>query len=156
MVNHWGIQVDPEVATTGVFQLSNLEHIWDEVNSGIDLAWEEHKKSCVEYNEDGQCDCEIDSTDYLIGFYQDEKTKMFEPDKEADFSAILRGDSNVIQVLRSKWGIRCALCSPCYPGQGDGDTPGGFLAFSIPPDVIGDHGYQKLKERIFLVGEEKK
>jgi hypothetical protein len=156
MVNHYGIHVDPKEAVTGVFQLNNLEFIWEDVEvNGIDLVAEEHYDNCEQYKEEGFCDCDLESCDHLVGFYKDDATKMFEPFKGAEYSAIVRGDSNVIQVLKSKWGIRCALCSPCYPGQGDGDTPGDYLAYSVPPDVVGDYGDQELKKRIFLLEEVK-
>ena len=154
MVNHYGVYVSPDEATTGVFSCNNLEHIWGDVEQGIDLGWEEHKKECEEYKENEECLCDLESSDHLIGYRKDEKSGLFEPDLETEYSAIVRGDSNVIQVVRSVWGVRCALCSPCYPGQGDGDTPGEFLAFAMPPEVVGDYGNQELKKRIFLIKEE--
>ena len=33
---------------------------------------------------------------------------------------------------------RGALCSPCYPGQVDLDTPGDYLGYDLPPDIYGD------------------
>jgi hypothetical protein len=157
MPSHYGVQVDADRPITGVFHLGGLEFIWEDVEctNSIDLAWEEHSNTCKEYKENEGCNCEVDSQDYLIGFIKDDKG-FFNPDPEAEYSAIVRGDSNLIQVIRSNWRIRCALCSPCYPGQGDGDTPGDYLAYSVPPDVVGDNGNQELKKRIFLVGEEGK
>jgi hypothetical protein len=156
MVNHYGVHVNQEEATTGVFQLNGLEFIWEDVElAGIDLAWEDHKKECEDYIRDEECNCDIESCDHLIGYRKDEKSGLFEPDEKAEYSALVRGDSNVIQVVRSIWGIRCALCSPCYPGQGDGDNSGEFLAFAIPPDVVGNYGNQELKKRIFLLEEGK-
>jgi len=153
-MNHYGVHVDPNVTTTGVFQLNNLEFIDDDAWAGIDMALEEHLANCKDYQAKGECDCgDIDADTHLIGFKKDDKG-FFNPDKESEYSAIVRWDSNVVQVVQSKWGIHCALCSPCYPGQGDGDTPGEFLAFSVPPDVVGDYGNQELKKRIFLIGEE--
>jgi hypothetical protein len=155
MVNHYGVHVNPEEATTGVFHLNGLEFIWEDVEcNGIDLAWEDHMKECEEYKENEECNCDIESDNHLVGYYKDDGTGLFEPFKGAEYSAIVRGDSGVIQVVKSIWGVRCALCSPCYPGQGDGNTPGEFLAYSVPPDVVGDYGDQELKKRIFLIGKE--
>ena len=39
------------------------------------------------------------------------------------------------QVVWSKQTKRCTLCSPCYPGQGDLDTPGDFLSYDLPPEA---------------------
>jgi len=154
--NHWGYELDSDVPTTGVFHATNLEHIYEEameVPDSIDLSWEEHKLNCEEFQEKEECDCEYESDRFLIGFKLT-KMSLFEPNLEADFSAILNSESNTLQVVRSKWGIRCALCSPCYPGQGDGDTPGEFLAFAPNPEVAGDI-VSELKGRIFLLEEGK-
>lgn len=158
MPNHWGVPVDPKIPTTGVFHINNLEHIWEDVECGdsIDLTWEEHVATCVDYKENEECDCYIESSDYLIEFEKNEKTGLFDPNPKAEYSAIVRGDSGIVQVVKSKWAVRAALCSPCYPGQGDGDTPGEYLAYSVPPDVVGECGDEKLRHRIFLIGEEGK
>jgi len=155
--NHWGYQIDSEVATTGVFHASGLEYLNDDCfdSSSIDLAWEDHKLHCDKYKENEECDCDYESDRFLIGFKLG-KVGLFEPDEEAEYSAIVNFDRNTIQIIRSRWGIRCALCSPCYPGQGDGDTPGEFLAYAPPPEIIGDYGNQEVKKRIFLIEEEGK
>jgi hypothetical protein len=46
IVFHWGVTLDAAKPTTGV--ISNGEPMWfdDDVNDGIDLAWEEHKDEC--------------------------------------------------------------------------------------------------------------
>jgi hypothetical protein len=107
------------------------------------------------------CECEFccycsdgyeQSTSY-IGFRMVEGTAdnpKYEPDPEAEYSAIASlgsYGSNNLQVVASKWGIKCALCSPCYPGQGDADTPGDFLCYSVPPSVAGSDS--ELHSRIF-------
>ena len=151
---HYGFTVDSEVPTTGVFQCNNLEYIHEDAEGGIDLDYANHVCACESIEKEEVCDCMVESSTYLIGF-RENKLKLFEPDPEAEYCAIVRYDSNVVQVIGSKWRIRCALCSPCYPGQGDGDAPGEFLAFSVPPDVVGDdEHYQELRKRIFKVGEE--
>lgn len=154
--NHWGYSVDSEEATTGVFHAGGMEHLSDDcfASDAIDLAWEDHKLYCEKYKENDECDCDYESDRFLIGFKLGEDN-LFAPDKDAEYSAIVNFDRNTIQVIKSKWGIRCALCSPCYPGQGDGDTPGDYLAYAVPPDVIGDYGSQEVKKRIFKLEEGK-
>lgn len=160
-INHWGFEVDSEVPTTGVFNANNIEYLMDDVASGdtIDLSWEDHKKECDKYETGEDCYHEVDSDRYLIGFVRVKqslgKDDLFEPDPEAEYSAIINFDRNTVQVIKSKWGIRCALCSPCYPGQGDGDTPGDFLAFSVPPDLVGDSDEwnKEIRSRIFELEE---
>ena len=155
MVNHYGVYVSPDEATTGVFNCNGLEWLNDDCfsSNAIDLAWEDHKLYCDKYKENGECDCEYESDRFLIGFKLG-KDNLFALDRVQEYSAIVNFDRNTIQVVHSKWGVRCKLCSPCYPGQGDGDTPGEFLAYSVPPDVVGDYGDQELKKRIFLIGKE--
>lgn len=153
ITNHWGYYVDSEVPTTGVFNANRLEWLSEECfnSDSIDLAWEDHKLYCEKYKENEECDCDYESDRFLIGFKLGEDN-LFAPDDSAEYSAIVNFDRGTVQVLKSKWGVRCALCSPCYPGQGDGDTPGEFLAYSVPPDVVGECGDQQLKRRIFLIG----
>lgn len=69
------------------------------------------------------------------------------PDPDAEYSAIV--GEVYTQVVRSKWAIRCALCSPCYPGQGDVETVGEFLAYTLPPDVYEDD--DPIRNRIFPI-----
>jgi hypothetical protein len=153
--NHWGKAVDSEKPITGVFSANRLEWLSEDCfnSDAIDLSWEEHKKECDKYLENGECDCDYESSDFLIGFKLG-NDNLFHPDSNTEYSAIVRFDSGVVQVVRSLWGIKCALCSPCYPGQGDGDTPGEFLSYAIPPEVVGDH-YNELKQRIFPLEEGK-
>jgi len=66
-------------------------------------------------------------------------------DEGAEYSAIV--GEIYTQVIKSKWLIRCQLCSPCYPGQGNADSVGEFLAYSLPPDMFEDGN--ELKARIF-------
>lgn len=152
---HWGYTVDSEVPTTGVFHATNIEFIFDEAienGTSIDLNWEEHKLNCEEYKNNEECNCEIESDRYLLGF-QVGAMGLFETNPKASFSAILNAERNTLQVIKSKWGIRCALCSPCYPGQGDGDTPGEFLAYAPDPELVGEI-IPGLRDRIFLLEKE--
>jgi hypothetical protein len=156
--NHYGIAVDSEVPTTGVFQNNHTEWLMEDAFEGIDLDYQDHLSFCEEEDHD---DCYLESSsNYLIGFKETELSDLdawyawetpnlklaLKPDPEAEYSAIV-GEIDT-QVVASKWLIRCAPCSPCYPGQGDADTPGDFLAYSLPPDVVGDGKPEK--ERIFL------
>ena len=42
------------------------------------------------------------------------------------------------QVVASEWVAKCRMCSPCFPGQGDLDSPGDFLTYSLPPKMYGE------------------
>lgn len=50
IINHWGVVLDATKPTTGVVQTNGVEWIDDDINDGIDLAWEEHVEECR-----GQC-----------------------------------------------------------------------------------------------------
>ena len=52
------------------------------------------------------------------------------------YSAIYDNDTNVIQVVESKYHWSGNVCSPCYPCQVDLDTPGEYPAKALPPDVM--------------------
>lgn len=118
--NHYGITVNSEVPITGVIQNNHCEFLFEDALNGID--------------------------EVLIGFKWNEEAEQYDEDESEEYSAIVGGIYT--QVTRSKWVIRCELCSPCYPGQGDIDTPGDFIAYCVPPDVIGDFGDQEVKKRI--------
>jgi len=138
---HYGIVVDSEKPITGVLNSNAPEFLYEEcLSKGIDLHYEEH---CWECDNEEHDECFYDDEPvYLIGFKNlklgvrkfDEDG--YEPDEEAEYSAIV--SPTYTQVVRSKYVSRCALCSPCFPGQGDLDTPGEFLAYTLPPEVWGD------------------
>ena len=137
--NHYGKWVDSESPTTGVRSNNNIPWLNDEICSGIDLDYEE---SIREMEEEGMTEEEIekacefyDSSDstYLIGgWILDTVTHEYDVDKESDYAAIVRED--VTQIVWSKTVKTGALCSPCYPGQVDLDSEGGYLAYDLPDD----------------------
>jgi len=45
-VSHYGVTLDSETPTTGVYNSNDIEWLSDEINDGIDLAWEEHTAEC--------------------------------------------------------------------------------------------------------------
>lgn len=148
-----------ETPITGVFNNNSLEWIWDECDnySTIDLDWYDYKNS-PDYNEYAEYDRDTDT--YLIGFKEtldrNEAWYWFElghglmPDNNAEYSAIVSVASNTTQVVHSRWFIRSALCSPCYPGQADCETEGEFLAYSLPPEIVGTNDLE-LQKRIFCI-----
>jgi len=157
--NHYGITVDSEKPVTGVFTNNRIEFLSDEIFSGdyIGLCWEDYLEEIHPKEEEEDLDYDTGSEDFLIGFVETkDKEKAFYwypkrkigymPDEKAEYSAIIRESTS--QVVKSDWFIRGALCSPCYPGQVDADSIGEFLAYSFPPDVIGEEikNYKIFKE----------
>lgn len=80
---------------------------------------------------------------YIVGSWVQDENGLYEPGELTDdneFSAIVRYDSGVAQVVRSLWVRAGELCSPCYPGQVNLDHAGEFLGYDFPQDVYGDRG----------------
>lgn len=78
---------------------------------------------------------------YLIGSWIQGDDGLYEPGEitdNFDYAAIVRCDSGVAQVVRSRWAIRAELCSPCYPGQANIDDDGEFMGFDFPDWVYGE------------------
>lgn len=97
-----------------------------------------------------------DTSDWLIGFKKTDECKGawywfdnlghgYIPDPDAECSAIV--GEVYTQVVASKWVLRGALCSPCYPGQVDADY-GDFMAYSLPPDYFEDNNPMITNHRI--------
>lgn len=140
---HWGIRIDSEVPITGVTDINAPEWLFDDVDShGIDLGYEEHLRECNKEFHDDCYDPGCDTT-HLIGYKKDVKGD-YVPDPETEYSAIVNGGAGTVQVTRSKWVSRAALCSPCYPGQGDLENSGDYLAYTFPPDVWGNHDHLQI------------
>jgi len=133
--NHYGIVVDSEVPIIGVILANVPEWLQKDLLSSmtIDVAYEEHLETCPL---DDHCDCEVSSDCYLIGFDIIDQGE-YTIDTDAEYSAIV-GDTYCF-IHASKWVQKCALCSPCFPGQGDLDSTGEFLAYTLPPEVWGDN-----------------
>ena len=102
----------------------------------------------------------IETTNWLIGFektFDKEKAWFwfnvlkygYTPDETAEYSAIV--GEIYTQVIQSRWLLQSALCSPCYPGQGNADSVGKFLAYSLPPDMFEKE--DPVVKRIFSANE---
>jgi len=130
--------------TTGVIHNNTATWLIEEIHEAINLDYNAHCAECKkEYHDDCWEDSSADTL--LIGFihcayddpdawYRFLPSTAYKPDPAADFTAIC-GEINT-QVIASKWAARCALCSPCYPGQGDLETPGPQLAYCLPPTLF--------------------
>ena len=141
ITNHWGKWVDSESPVTGVVSNNTPEWLMDELYDSIDLDYESFESEIE--NDDSLDEDEKqnalesyesmgDST-LLIGDWVKDENGLYEPDKTGEYSAIMR--ESVTQIVWSKFTKRGALCSPCYPGQVDLDTPGEYMAYDLPPDM---------------------
>ena len=134
--SHYGVILVTTKPTTGVVSNKSVEFLADACTDGsaIDLAWEEH---CLECQEEEHDNCgEFDRGTLLIGAWI-KIAGLWAPDTSGEFSAIV-GESYT-QVVWSRHAKRAALCSPCYPGQGDLNSPSesGVLCYDLPPDLYG-------------------
>lgn len=166
---HYGKYVDSETPITGVISNNNIlrEFISDEIcidceqiYSDIDLEIESETDEGVlleleESKEYIECDSshiklfgdwiEVTGSDlqkeknlcwYIVngtGYY---------PDKNGEFAAIEMESET--QIVFSKYTKRAALCSPCFPGQGDLDSSGEYLAYDLPKEL--KYSYDEDKE----------
>ncbi len=134
ITNHYGYTVNSETPITGVISNNNVEWLSDEIYSSksIDLDWLEFLKS--KPSQDEKDNYESQDSTVLIGDWVKYKGQ-YQPKKHGEYAAIV--SELYVQVVYSKFTKRCALCSPCYPGQGDIDSNGEYLTYTLPPDLIG-------------------
>jgi len=134
-----------ELVLTGVHNGNDIEH-WDDLYNGIDLGYEEHIKNCEQYQDEEQCDCDLETGTTLLGGWI-LKNGLYEPDTDSEYSAIYNPDENTIQVLHSKYMIRCNMCSPCYPNQVDVDSTGEQIGYMLPIEIMTEEWIEENKSR---------
>lgn len=116
------------------------EHAKQEaLDSGKD---EDEAEDSAQEAGDALQDCWDTSSYSLYGDWQmDPPTGKYEANQNGanGFAAIFNRDYNTIQVVWSKNTVQAHRCSPCYPGQGDLDTPGDdYLCYALPLDLMSD------------------
>lgn len=141
---HYGVTIPHDKPTTGVISNNTIEWLSDETMEGIDISWEEwltdfeseHGREPTDDERDDASSCDDCST-YLIGDWTKNDDDEYAPvqDGAKGFSAIV--GETYTQVVWSKTTERCALCSPCFPGQADIGTPGDYDAYTLPSDLMG-------------------
>ena len=135
---HWGIWIDPNIPITGVLSNNSaIQFIYEECHDGIDLDFEDHVNSPDhDLNDPDFCEiCEYweGSTTWLIGSWIKAKDGLYDYDPNGEYAAIV--NESTTQVIFSKYTKKAQLCSPCYPGQGDLDSNGEYLAYDLPPEA---------------------
>lgn len=130
-VNHWGVWINQDTPITGVFtNWKAPAGFWDDVNDGINLTCVECQKAHQVDLEEDLCDSCEPQGDILAGKWLKDADGKYYHDPEGEYAAIV--GEIYTQVVFSTKTRRCALCSPCYPGQGDLEAPGDFLAYCLP------------------------
>ena len=137
--NHYGVWVDPNIPITGVVSNNQAgQFISDECMDGIDLDWEDHIKSKLHMGEHCECYDYWESFTWLIGdWIKDPETGLYDHDPNGEYAAIV--GEIYTQVIFSKYTRKSALCSPCYPGQGDNESDGDFLSYDLPPEAYTEY-----------------
>lgn len=136
-IMHWGKAVWKNEPVTGVLYANKIdsEAFNDLDQKSIDLQWEEYLAECEKNNVEPEDDwCDHNYT-HVVGMEKDEEG-LYVPDKTEDYSIIMAGDPITLQVVHSIYVQRCALCSPCFPGQGNLNSEGEFLAYSLPSEMF--------------------
>ena len=137
---------------TGIININsvNQDRLTDDMfyRGGINLTFDNYQKEHVKFCEDKDCiesehlndyeNYEECNDTYIVNYIKDDKG-LYIPDKSKDYSFVV--SESVIQVTYSKYNKRCSLCSPCYPGQGNLDSSGSYLTFTLPD-------YYLFKERV--------
>ena len=108
----------------GVIHTRDVPWLWAE--DYIDTAYREHRRSCPWEDHSG---CRIGEGPRLYGGWVLTESGCL-PREGAVYSAIERPARATLQVVKSEFTVRCAKASPCYPDQGDVDTPGGYRPFA--------------------------
>ena len=142
---------------TGVLQNNHLDPDIFYYKMDFDLNVFYHYEECHTYSKEfASCDCddlpEYDFDCPLIGFkktkrkpntttlYYDFKESLgfyIIPDKKSPYSMIV--GEIYSQIIRSRYYTLSAMCSPCFPGQGDLDTIGIYKAYCPDPDSINQY-----------------
>lgn len=149
-MNHYGVTVDKDTPITGVFNANEVDWLWDDMDiNWIDMFYADHVAEC-ENDDHDECFGEESGNLWIYGYV--DKDGIWQEDKECPYSAIYNRETGYVQVTRSKYGIKCKLCSPCYPGQGDVNSEGEFTAYSFPPDMFNEEN--EFVSRIFEIGKE--
>jgi hypothetical protein len=153
------IQIVRDEPIVGVIRNNAIEHLGEVTDGGIWLDWEEHKDACggicklCDCNHEDSCRCAEGSIhkyepsgehdacefcgegDVLIGDWRKDDSGRYVPDEKGYYSAVV--GEVYTQVLMSRFTRPCALCSPCYPQQGDLETPGPITAYDLPKEIKG-------------------
>ena len=124
----------PDKPITGVINSNVPEWLYDGLSMAVDLSFEEWVKECNPTEEEIDCYESQDST-YLIGFILNSDNE-YEPDPSEEYSVII--SEIYAQVVLSKYVSKCAMCSLCFPHQGDLGTAGDQVTYTLPEDVFGD------------------
>ena len=133
------MKVTHSMCSTGVLNNNGAEWLHEDSFDAIDLNWLEFTADSTPDEVEEMAEFWESQGPYLVGFKECEPRDpgawyhvcgsnpnvdvWLGLDPEAEYSAIYHVNENTTQVVRSKWAQFCHGCSPCYPYQGDLDSP---------------------------------
>jgi hypothetical protein len=143
----------PRVGVVSIHSLADF--VFDEIDRGIDLGWEEFNNDLEDQIEAGEITEDeaeqkrdsyqsCDNT-HLFGDWKQDKKGLYVIDRDGPdgFSATYNSGSGNVCIEYSKTTKKCNQTSPCYvmaDGSGpcgDLDTPGdSVLAYSLPKEYF--------------------
>ena len=140
-INHYGKWINSEKPITGVISNHTAQWLYEESYNAIDLDYTEfaHEIENDDLLSEDEKQIALDNYEsmgdntLLIGSWLQDEKGLYYPDPDSEYAAIMR--ESVTQVVWSQFTKKCALCSPCYPGQGDLDSKGDYLAYDLPVDI---------------------
>ena len=151
---------------TGVISIHSFDiNMLDQmISDGIDLGWRQYvREQGIDPDspeaDKVECDGDLEDNTYLYGLIPTDNEDPFievdedkyDLDPEKDFAAILRMDSQVIQIIHSKFYVDgCNICSPCYPGQANLNESGSEQGYAPPPEYLLSNDV--IPESVWLIG----
>lgn len=147
ITSHYGILIDDTKPIVGVMNINDSAYLCEDImNHGIDTYFEEHLKECTnEYHD--ECFYHEGLSGYLVGYKLDKDTGLYDEDHTKEYCALI--NETTAQITYSKYVSKCALCSPCYSGQGNLSTVGKYICYNLPPELF-DEEYNEHLEIIRL------
>ena len=79
------------------------------------------------------CMPELGSEGTLIGSWNEAPDGTYSPNAKGDYAAIV--NDGYVHVVWSRYRQKVSLCIDRFPGQGDLETEGKFLAYTLPPEL---------------------
>lgn len=150
IINHYGITIDSSIPITGVINCNSVssESLNDDMfyRSGINLSFENYKRDHEKFCDNDDCIAEdhgieyenyISENDTYLINYKLNEDDLYSPDISKEYCMVV--SDVTIQVTYSKYAKNCNLCSPCFPGQGDLDSIGKYLTYSLPVDYFDEY-----------------
>ena len=99
----------------------------------------------AENHDDMDGDC---SETFLYGSWKKDDEGKFGQDESGEYAAIYDSNDNHIQVVWSKFALKCYHCSPCYPNQGYLDAAGENWTYCLPVELMNDEWREEFEKHM--------